>query len=69
MPAKTETPYTIVDSVSRELAKLLLETRQQNEELKNMFLAMRCEVTKIADDLWDMDGPLAIINRLRKLAE
>lgn len=41
--------------------------RQQNEDLKNRLLAMRCEARRIADDL-ELGRP-GIIDRLRKLAE
>lgn len=44
--------------------------RQQNEELKNKLLAMRCEARKLADNLEGLEpGYVCIIARLRKLAE
>lgn len=62
----TDNEYTSTHEYIRNLL-------QQNEDLKNKILAIRCEVAKIKYDIktkwWSHEIPDELVQRLRKLAE
>lgn len=63
-----DTEAGVVDSMRNSLG----DYRQQNEDLKNKLLAMRCESISIADYLEQFRGSVHesnAIQRLRKMAE
>lgn len=56
-----------------QLLEKAMSLQQQNEDLKNKILSMRCEVAKIKYDIktkwWSHEIPDELVQRLRKLAE